>query len=52
MKPATDDRLILGAFLILFAIIVVLCLELSRAWQHERFLDATINSYTTTRTNK
>lgn len=35
----------------LLLIVLFLLVQLSRSWRNERFLDATINKYTTTSTN-
>lgn len=35
---------------LLLVLVVVLMVQLSRSWQNERFLDATINKHTTTST--
>lgn len=51
LSKTTCDRLMVLAFMILTGVIIFLCFEISQAWQNERFLDATINSHTTTKTN-
>lgn len=53
----TDDKQKLADFThrciitMLLLIVLFLLVQLSKSWRNERFLDATINKYTTTSTN-
>jgi hypothetical protein len=52
VNAKTETLLTLTAFVILLLTIALLSVTLAQAWRNERFLDATINKYTTTWTNK
>ena len=52
MNAKTETALTLTAFAVLLLTIALLVVTLCQAWRNERFLDVTLNKYTTTQTNK